>query len=105
MTGAVTGLVPFGVYVRLEVRADGPEGLVHVTEPADGRADRPEDVVRVGDRLTVKIVEVDLPRHRITHPTGRRSPRGALTGGGQRCRGRSGQAGSTTAAGSAVRRR
>ncbi|MFJ3926768.1 S1 RNA-binding domain-containing protein [Streptomyces sp. NPDC090022] len=66
VTGVVTKLVPFGVFVRIEDREDGLEGLVHVTELAEGHVVRPEDVVQVGDTLTVKIVEVDLPRHRIT---------------------------------------
>ncbi|MFF7181160.1 S1 RNA-binding domain-containing protein [Streptomyces sp. NPDC008121] len=64
--GVVTKLVPFGAFVRIEDREDGLEGLVHLTELADGHAVRPEDVVQVGDALTVKIVEVDPSRRRIT---------------------------------------
>ncbi|MCX4769010.1 S1 RNA-binding domain-containing protein [Streptomyces sp. NBC_01285] len=66
VTGVVTKLVPFGAFVRIEDREDGLEGMVHLTELAEGQVDRPEDVVQVGDSLTVKILEVDLPRHRIT---------------------------------------
>lgn len=66
VTGVVTKLVPFGAFVRIEDREDGLEGMVHLTELAEGPVDRPEDVVQVGDSLTVKILEVDLPRHRIT---------------------------------------
>jgi small subunit ribosomal protein S1 len=65
VTGPVTRLVPFGAFVRIEDREDGFEGLVHNTELAEPPADRPEDVVQVGDRLTVKIIDVDLKRHRI----------------------------------------
>ncbi|WP_328928279.1 S1 RNA-binding domain-containing protein [Streptomyces sp. NBC_00190] len=64
--GVVTKLAPFGAFVRVEEREDGFEGLVHLTELAEGHLDRPEDVVQVGDSLTVKIVGVDLPRRRIT---------------------------------------
>ncbi|MFB7360687.1 S1 RNA-binding domain-containing protein [Streptomyces hydrogenans] len=63
--GTVTKLVPFGAFVRIEDREDGLEGLVHLSELAEGHVDRPEDVVQVGDILTVKIVDVDLPRRRI----------------------------------------
>ncbi|MFI1732911.1 S1 RNA-binding domain-containing protein [Streptomyces acidicola] len=66
VTGVVTKLVPFGAFVRIEDREDGLEGMVHLTELAEGQVDRPEDVVQVGGSLTVKILEVDLPRHRIT---------------------------------------
>ncbi|MFJ1708861.1 S1 RNA-binding domain-containing protein [Kitasatospora sp. NPDC088346] len=64
--GVVTELVPSGAFVRIEVGEDGLEGLLHLTEPAEGHVDRPEDVVRVGDILTVKITDVDLQRRRIT---------------------------------------
>ncbi|MET8326553.1 S1 RNA-binding domain-containing protein [Streptomyces sp. NPDC005181] len=63
--GVVTKLVPFGAFVRIEDREDGLEGLVHLTELTEGHVDRLEDVVQVGDTLTVKIVDVDLPRRRI----------------------------------------
>ncbi|MFE9921336.1 S1 RNA-binding domain-containing protein [Streptomyces sp. NPDC005774] len=66
VTGPVTRLVPFGAFVRIEDREDGLEGLVHNTELAEPPVDRPEDVVRIGDILTVKIIEVDLEWHRIT---------------------------------------
>ncbi|KJY26498.1 S1 RNA-binding domain-containing protein [Streptomyces sp. NRRL S-495] len=65
VTGPVTRLVPFGAFVRIEDREDGFEGLVHNTELAEPPVDRPEDVVQVGDLLTVKIIDVDLKRHRI----------------------------------------
>ncbi|MFF0396851.1 S1 RNA-binding domain-containing protein [Streptomyces sp. NPDC005248] len=63
--GVVTKLAPFGAFVRIEDREDGIEGLVHVTELAEGHVDRPEEVAQVGDSLTVKILDVDLPRRRI----------------------------------------
>lgn len=65
VTGPVTKIVPFGVFVRIEDREDGFEGLVHIGEPAETPVERPEDVVCVGDILTVKIVDVDLTRCRI----------------------------------------
>lgn len=61
VTGPVTKIVPFGVFVRIEDGEDGFQGLVHTSE-----LDEPSgDVVEVGDALTVKIIDVDLARRRI----------------------------------------
>ncbi|MET9462484.1 S1 RNA-binding domain-containing protein [Streptomyces canus] len=61
VTGPVTKIVPFGVFVRIEDGEDGFEGLVHSSELDESS----EDVVEVGDALTVKIIDVDLARRRI----------------------------------------
>ncbi|MDU0301921.1 MULTISPECIES: S1 RNA-binding domain-containing protein [unclassified Streptomyces] len=61
VTGPVTKIVPFGVFVRIEDREDGFEGLVHTDELDQS----PPDVIKVGDALTVKIMNVDLVRRRI----------------------------------------
>lgn len=59
--GPVTRIVPFGVFVRIEDREDGLEGLVHTSELDDSTG----GVIEVGDALTVKIIDVDLARRRI----------------------------------------
>ncbi|MQY10199.1 Polyribonucleotide nucleotidyltransferase [Streptomyces sp. RB5] len=59
VTGTVTKIVPFGVFVRIEEREDGFQGMVHTSE-LDA-----SDVIKVGDALTVKIIDVDLARRRI----------------------------------------
>ncbi|MFG3589479.1 S1 RNA-binding domain-containing protein [Streptomyces sp. NPDC047990] len=64
-SGVVTKLAPIGAFVRIEAREDGLEGLVHLTELSEGHIDQPEDVVQVGDIVTVKILDVDLQRRRI----------------------------------------
>ncbi|MDR0436301.1 MAG: 30S ribosomal protein S1 [Propionibacteriaceae bacterium] len=61
--GKVTKLVPFGAFVRVE---DGIEGLVHVSELAGRHVEIPEQVVSVGDDVMVKIIDIDLPRRRIS---------------------------------------
>lgn len=61
VTGPVTKIVPFGVFVRIEDREDGFGGLVH----GDELDQSPQDVIEVGDALTVKIIDVDLVRRRI----------------------------------------
>ena len=60
--GRVTKLVPFGAFVRLE---DGVEGLVHISELTEERIERPEDVIRPGTEVVVKIVDLDVERRRI----------------------------------------
>ncbi|MET4922856.1 S1 RNA-binding domain-containing protein [Streptomyces sp. PSRA5] len=62
VTGPVTRIEPFGVFVRLEERADGFEGLLPEPEPV---GDATRDAARVGDRLTVRIAEVDPATRRI----------------------------------------
>src|SRR5678810_201389 len=61
--GKVTKLVPFGAFVRVE---DGIEGLVHISELAERHVDIPEQVVSVGEEITVKVIDIDLERRRIS---------------------------------------
>lgn len=61
VTGPVTKIVPFGVFVRIEDREDGFQGLVHTSELDESL----ENDIEVGDALTVKIIDVDLVRRRI----------------------------------------
>jgi transcriptional accessory protein Tex/SPT6 len=59
----VTGIAPFGVFVNIGV---GKDGLVHVSELAEGRVEKPEDAVQVGQTYTFKILEVDADGTRIS---------------------------------------
>ncbi len=61
--GKVTKLVPFGAFVRVE---DGIEGLVHISELAQRHVELPEQVVKVGDEVFVKVIDIDLERRRIS---------------------------------------
>lgn len=61
--GTITGLAPFGVFVDIGV---GKDGLVHVSELAEGRIEKAEDVVKVGDTYTFKVLEVDADGARIS---------------------------------------
>src|SRR3954469_6804724 len=54
--GRVTGIKDFGAFVEC---LPGKEGLVHISELADFRVRRTEDVVKVGDSITVKCVGID----------------------------------------------
>ena len=46
--------------------AAGIEGLVHISEISDQHVDSPESVLTVGDKVRVKVIEVDVPRRRIS---------------------------------------
>jgi small subunit ribosomal protein S1 len=61
--GRVTKLVPFGAFVRVD---DGIEGLVHISELAERHVDIPEQVVSVGEEISVKVIDIDLDRRRIS---------------------------------------
>ena len=60
--GKVTKLTNFGVFVELE---PGLEGLLHISELADHKVDSPEEVVKVGDEIEVKILRVDRGERKI----------------------------------------
>src|SRR5262249_39863156 len=54
--GKVTKLTNFGVFVELE---QGLEGLLHISELSDAKIESPEEVVKVGDEVEVKVLRVD----------------------------------------------
>jgi len=60
--GKVTKITNFGVFVELE---EGLEGLLHVSELADHKVENPEDVVKVGDEIDVKVLRVDTQERKI----------------------------------------
>jgi small subunit ribosomal protein S1 len=60
--GKVTKITNFGVFVGLE---DGLEGLLHISELADHKVENPEDVVKVGDEIEVKILRIDTEERKI----------------------------------------
>jgi len=55
-TGKVTRLMNFGAFVEI---LPGKEGLVHISELADYRVDKVEDIVKSGDEITVKVTDID----------------------------------------------
>jgi small subunit ribosomal protein S1 len=61
-TGKVTKHTNFGVFVELEA---GLEGLLHISELTEGKVDSPEDVVKVGDEIEVKVLRVDSKDRKI----------------------------------------
>jgi small subunit ribosomal protein S1 len=60
--GPVTKITNFGVFVGLE---NGLEGLLHISELADHKVENPEDVVKVGEVIEVKVLRVDPEERKI----------------------------------------
>ncbi len=62
ITGTVTKITNFGVFVGLE---HGLEGLLHISELADQKVENPEEIVKVGDEIEVKVLRVDSAERKI----------------------------------------
>ena len=60
--GTVSKVTNFGVFVTLE---DDLEGLLHVSELADRKVENPEEVVKVGDEIEVRVLRVDIDDRKI----------------------------------------
>lgn len=63
LEGVVTNVTAFGAFVDVGVHQDG---LVHISQLADRFVRDPHEVVKVGDKLKVHVMGVDLPRKRIS---------------------------------------
>ena len=62
MRGTVVRMLEFGAFVEL---APGKDGMVHISKLSDKRVEKVEDVVKIGDEVTVKVVKVDPVKGRI----------------------------------------
>jgi small subunit ribosomal protein S1 len=62
VTGTVTKITNFGVFVGLE---NGLEGLLHISELADHKVENAEEIVKVGDEIEVKVLRVDAAERKI----------------------------------------
>jgi small subunit ribosomal protein S1 len=60
--GVISSIVNFGAFVDL----GGVDGLVHVSELSWKHIDHPNEVVQVGDEVTVEVLDVDLDRERVS---------------------------------------
>jgi small subunit ribosomal protein S1 len=54
--------MPFGAFVQLE---KGIEGLVHISQICEKKIARPDDVLKVGDKVNAKIIELDKETRKI----------------------------------------
>ncbi len=71
-TGKVVRVMPYGAFVEL---APGKDGLLHISELSDRRVERVEDVLSVGDEVTVMVTDIDKVTGKISL-----SRRAVLTG-------------------------
>ncbi|MDN3507943.1 MAG: S1 RNA-binding domain-containing protein, partial [Simkaniaceae bacterium] len=60
VTGTVNKITAFGAFIELD---NGMEGLVHVRELSDDSFGKVEDIVKVGDQVTAKVIKID-PEHK-----------------------------------------
>ena len=56
ITGKVVRIMPFGAFVELKPKKDG---MIHISRLSDRRVEKVEDVVNIGDTVTVKVLDVD----------------------------------------------
>ncbi len=63
LTGTVRNVTDFGAFVDIAVHEDG---LVHISQISKRRISHPSQVLKVGDIIQVKVLEVDLERRRIS---------------------------------------
>lgn len=81
LTGIVTNVTAFGAFVDIGVHQDG---LVHISELAERFVKNPHDVVKVHQKITATVLDVDLKRRRISlslkKNPGKRQPQVSLFG-------------------------
>jgi ribosomal protein S1 len=75
VAGKVVRLTEFGAFVEIE---PGVDGLLHVSAMGKERVRRPQDVLKVGEEVSVRIVTIDSARQRLS--LSRLDPRGAVIG-------------------------
>jgi small subunit ribosomal protein S1 len=72
--GIITNVVNFGAFTRIE---EGLEGLIHVSELAEGRFLHPRNVVQEGDKVTARVLSLDSKRRRMALSLRRVPPQNA----------------------------
>lgn len=59
----VVGMTTFGAFAQV---IPGIDGLIHISQIADHRIDKPQDVLQIGDVVKAKITDIDFDRHRVS---------------------------------------
>ena len=62
MEGTISNIVDFGAFVDL----DGIDGLIHISELSWGHVNHPSEVLNIGDTVSVKVLDIDRERQRIS---------------------------------------
>jgi small subunit ribosomal protein S1 len=63
VTGTVRTLMPYGAFVEIE---PGLDGLLHISDISRSRVAKPEDVLSVGERLTLRVLKIDPETNKIS---------------------------------------
>lgn len=61
--GKVVRMVPFGAFIELE---PGVDGLVHISQIANKRVEKPEDELKIGEIIKVKVIDVNAESKKIS---------------------------------------
>lgn len=59
----VVGMTTFGAFAKI---LPGIDGLIHISQIADHRIEKPQDVLSIGDKVTVKITDIDFEKKRVS---------------------------------------
>lgn len=59
----VVGMTSFGAFAQV---IPGIDGLIHISQIADHRIDKPQDVLKINDIVKVKITDIDFDKHRVS---------------------------------------
>ncbi len=60
--GDITRLTKFGAFARID---ENLEGLIHISELSERRVEHPKEVLTVGDKVTLRVIRIDVERRRI----------------------------------------
>ena len=96
LEGQVTNVAAFGAFIDIGVHQDG---LAHVSALSKNYVKDPREVVKPGDIVKVKVLEVDIPRQRISLTLRLDDEPGAATSGGRPGEGRSARSGENRSSG------
>jgi small subunit ribosomal protein S1 len=64
VSGTITKLAKFGAFARVEGE-DEIEGLIHVSELAEGHIEHPRDAVSEGQQVTLRVIKIDADKRRM----------------------------------------
>ena len=59
----IVGMTPFGAFANV---IPGIDGLIHISQIASRRIERPQDVLKIGEKVLVKITDIDFDHHRVS---------------------------------------
>ena len=59
----IVGMTQFGAFASV---IPGIDGLIHISQIADHRIEKPQDVLKIGDEVKVKLTDIDFDRHRVS---------------------------------------